>query len=79
MLGIGWRPYSWLVLKLQLDGHTALYESDLPELGDFATVLTFGADFALGARTALEFGLSEDLIADTAPDFVFRFALRSRF
>lgn len=78
-LGGGWRPASWIVLKLQFDGHTPLYDSDLPELGDFAGQLTMGGDLALGKQTALEIGVSEDIIVDTAPDVVFRLALRSRF
>jgi len=78
-LGGGWRPASWIVLKIQLDGHTPLYDSDLPELGDFAGQLTMGGDLALGELTALEIGVSEDIIVDTAPDVVFRLALRSRF
>ncbi|MDY0267943.1 DUF3187 family protein [Trichloromonas sp.] len=79
MLGGGWRPWSWLVLKLQIDGHTPLYDSDLKELGDPAALLTVGGDLALGNKTALEIGVSEDIATETAPDVVFRLALRSRF
>lgn len=77
--GGGWRPASWIVLKIQFDGHTPFYDSDLPELGDFAGLLTMGGDLALGKQTALEIGVSEDIIVDTSPDAVFRLALRSRF
>jgi hypothetical protein len=79
MLGGGWRPWSWIVLKLQLDGHTSLYDSDLKELGDPAAILTVGGDLALGEKTALEIGVSEDIATETAADVVFRLALRSRF
>lgn len=79
MVGGGWRPYSWMVLKLQCDGHTAFYDSDLKELGDIAALLTVGGDLALGEQTALEIGVSEDIVTETSPDVVFRLALRSRF
>lgn len=78
-LGCGWRPADWIVLKIQFDGHTPLYDSDLPELGRFAGQLTMGGDLALGEQTALEIGVSEDVVVDTAPDVIFRLALRSRF
>jgi hypothetical protein len=38
-----------------------------------------GGDLALGKQTALEIGVSEDVIVDTSPDAVFRIAVRSRF
>lgn len=79
MLGGGWRPWSWIVLKLQLDGHTPLYDSDLKELGDPAALLTVGGDLALGEKTTLEIGVSEDIATETASDVAFRLALRSRF
>lgn len=78
-LGGGWRPLDWLVLKIQVDGHTPFFDSDLKELGDPAAMLTFGGDLALGESTALEIGISEDIATETAPDVVFRLALRSRF
>ena len=78
-LGGGVRPFDWLVLKLQVDGHTPFFDSDLKELGDPAAILSFGGDLALGDRSVLEIGLSEDLATETAPDVLFRLALRSRF
>lgn len=78
-LGGGWRPFDWLVLKLQVDGHTPFYDSDLPELGDPAALLTLGGDLALSETLALEIGVSEDLATETAADVMVRLALRSRF
>lgn len=78
-LGGGWRPLDRLVLKVQADGHTPCYDSDLPELGDPALLLTFGGDVALGDKTALEIAISEDIATETSPDIVIRLALRSRF
>lgn len=79
MLGGGWRPLDWLVAKVQLDTHTPFYDSDLKDLGNPSFQLTSGFDFAVGERTALEIGLSEDIAPETAPDVVFRVAVRSRF
>jgi hypothetical protein len=78
-LGAGWRPLDWLVLKVQFDGHTPFFDhSDLRELGS-AVQLVMGGDLAVGERTSLELGLSEDIAVDTSPDVVFRLALRHRF
>ena len=69
----------WLVLKIQVDGHTSVYDSDLPELGDPVAILTLGGDLAVGDTTALEIGLSEDIATKTIPDVIFSLALRCRF
>ncbi len=79
MLGGGWRPFPWMVLKLQLDGHTPFFDSELEELGDPAAVLTLGGDLALSEQMALELGVSEDIATGTAPDVMFHLDLRSRF
>jgi hypothetical protein len=78
-LGGGWRPASWLVLKTQIDSHTPFFDSDLQELGVVMGQLLLGVDLALGERTVLELAFTEDIVVDTAPDTVFRLALRSQF
>ena len=78
-LGGGWRPASWIVVKLQIDSHTPFFDSDLQELGVVMGQLMAGVDLAVGKRTVLELGFSEDIVVDTAPDTVFRLALRSRY
>jgi hypothetical protein len=78
-IGGGWRPADWVVLKLQLDTQTPFFDSDLQELGWVMGQLLLGVDLALGERTVLEVGVNEDIVVDTAPDTVFRLALRSRF
>ncbi len=60
-LGAGWSPLDWLGLKLQLDGNTALYDSDLDEIGDPALILTMGGTLGLGEKTSLDIGVGEDL------------------
>ncbi len=79
-IGAGWSPLSWLVLKMQIDGHTPFYkDTDLRPLGANAALLTFGATVAFSKQTNLEIGLTEDIENDTGPDVVFHFALRHRF
>lgn len=79
-LGAGWQPLSWLVLKVQFDGHTPFYDdSDLKELDSASVQLTLGGDLAVGEKTALELAVSEDIVVDTAPDAVFHLALRHLF
>lgn len=79
-LGGGWHPLSWLTLKVQFDGHTAFYkDSDLVELSSGSVQIVMGGTLHFSDRTALDIGVSEDLVVKTAPDVVFHFALRHRF
>jgi hypothetical protein len=79
-LGAGWRPLSWLVLKVQFDGHTAFYkDSDLVELSSDSVQIVTGGSLIFSERTTLDIGVSEDLVVRTAPDVVFHFALSHRF
>lgn len=79
-LGAGWKPLSWLALKVQFDGQTAFYkDSDLDELSSHSVQVIAGGSLLFSEKIALEIGLSEDLIVKTAPDVVFHFALSCNF
>ena len=79
-LGAGWHPLAWLTLKVQFDGHTAFYkDSDLVELSSGSVQIVMGGTLHFSDRTALDIGVSEDLVVKTAPDVVFHFALHHRF
>lgn len=78
-LGIGWIPLEWLALKLQLDSHSALYDSELDELGDPALILTMGGSLGFGEHTSLDIGVGEDLSVNASPDVTFHLALSHRF
>lgn len=78
-LGAGWSPKKWLAFKLQLDTQTALYDSDLAELGDPAVILTIGSTFALGKRTFLDLSVAEDLAVNASPDVIFQLGLSHFF
>jgi hypothetical protein len=79
-LGVGWHPLPWLTLKVQFDGQTAFYnDSDLVELSSNSMQVVMGGSLHFSESTALEIGVSEDLVVKTAPDVVFHLALRYRF
>jgi hypothetical protein len=78
-LGFGWQPYSWLALKFQVDAHSAFYDSELAELGDFSAQLVMGGSLGLHGELVLDLAVSEDIIVYTAPDVVFHVALRHPF
>ena len=78
--GLGWSPLSWIALKVQLDAHTAVYrDSDLKALGATADQLVMGGTLGFSERLALDIGVSEDVVTETAPDVAFHFNLRYRF
>jgi hypothetical protein len=79
-LGAGWKPLSWLALKVQFDGQTAFYkDSDLDELSSPSVQVIVGGSLLFSEKIALEIGLSEDIIVKTAPDLVSHFALSCKF
>ncbi len=77
--GAGWSPLDWLGLKLQLDSHSALYDSELDELGTPPLILTLGGTLAFSDRTSLDIGVGEDLAVNTSPDVTFHLNLSHKF
>lgn len=63
-------------LKVQLDMHTALFNSQLEELGEDALQVTLGGWWVFSERGVLDFGVNEDLEVSTSPDVVFHVAAR---
>jgi hypothetical protein len=79
-VGVGWKPISRLAIKVQMDGHTPLYEeSSVKHLSANAGQLLIGGTFGLSERTSLDMAVSEDIIVDTAPDVAFHFNIRTLF
>jgi len=71
LLGVDVRVWRGLGFKLQLDAHTGVFDrTNLDYLGD-ATVLTIGGDYQFASGWLLDFGVSEDVAVETAPDVVF--------
>jgi len=76
-LGLGRPMTERTALKLQLDGHSSFYDSDLAPLGSSTVQLTVGGQIDLPGNSSLDLGLVENLFTDTAPDLVFHFAWRA--
>jgi hypothetical protein len=77
-LGMEWRAWESLHVKLQLDAHAAPTDSRLEQLGDPAVMLSAGLSWAPAPRWELDFGFSEDIAVNTAADIVFQFGVRYR-
>lgn len=74
-LGAGWHAWRIIDLKAQLNTHTAIYRSEVPELGSSAIELIVGGNIAFG-EFILDIGVTENLFSDATPDVVFHFLLR---
>jgi hypothetical protein len=73
-----WHALRWLDLKLQLDVHSAFYDSELKQLGSSLQLLG-GAAVKLPGEIYLDFGISEQLITDATPDVGFYLMARRLF
>lgn len=73
---LAWQASERVSLKLQLDAHTAFYDSGLTELGQASAQLTLGGAIKLSERWALDLAVSEDILVDTAPDVVFLIGIK---
>jgi len=71
-----WRKLS---LRLQLDGHSSFYDSDLRPLGSSSVQLAFGGSVALTHAGRIDLAMIENLFTDTTPDLVLHFAWRGAF
>ncbi len=77
--GMGWQALKKLQLKLQFDGHTPLYDSDLEEMGDPTLQIVIGGSLLFTEDVYLDLAITEDLIVETAPDVGFILALVAKF
>jgi len=73
-----WIATQSLEFKLQLDMHSAFYESDLPQLGSSMQLLV-GGTVHLPGEVLLDLGMSQQLITDSTPDVGFYLFLRHLF
>ena len=79
-LGAGWSPWEVISFSLQLDASTPFYSSSsFDTLSGNTLGLLIGGTLALGKRTVLELGVSEDLAVATWPDVTFHMGLTHRF
>jgi hypothetical protein len=71
--------FPWMVLKAQLDGHSAMYDSALKNLGSNSVQINVGGSILFSDKTALDIGVAEDIVTSTVPDVVFHLALRMQY
>jgi hypothetical protein len=78
-VGAGWAPLSWMAVKLQSDAHTQISREAEARPLSWAVHLMGGFTFALPAGVAMDFGIAESIVHETAPDVGFQLAFRKRF
>ncbi|MDF7808948.1 DUF3187 family protein [Pontiellaceae bacterium B12219] len=65
-----WLALRWLEVKLQLDMHSAMYDTELVQLGSSLQLLA-GATIHVPGDVLIDFGISEQLVTDATPDVGF--------
>ena len=78
-VGAGWAPASWMAVKFQFSGHTALSsEREFKPLS--WTVNVMGrTTFTLPKEIDMDLGIFETVANETAPDVGFQLGFRRRF
>jgi len=78
-IGAGWTPASWMALKLQADGHTALSrENGFKPLASTVHLMG-GFTFTLPGGVDMDLGIAENILNESAPDVGFQLGFRKRF
>jgi hypothetical protein len=78
-IGAGWAPASWVAIKFQAGGHTALSrEREFKPLSWTVNVMG-GCTFALPGDVDMDLGIFETVLNETAPDVGFQLGFRKRF
>jgi len=75
-LTLGWLATQNVSLKLQLDVHTAFYNSTSTELGEGSAQLVLGGTVRLGNHWMMDLAVSEDIVVGTASDVVFHIGIK---
>jgi hypothetical protein len=76
--GVSARAIGSLTLTLQVDAHSAVFDSDLDFLGD-AVALSIGGTYRFASDWQLALSVSEDIAVETTSDVVFLFELKKIF
>ena len=75
--GLGYDVHNKVNLTVQSRLRSAVYDSDIENLGEMSALLTFGANFQVSKRYRLALSVGEDIKPGSAPDVSFQIALRS--
>ena len=77
-VSLDWLATDYLEFKVQIDLHSAFYDSDLKQLGS-SLQLVAGGTAHLPGNVLLDLGISEQLITDATPDVGFYLFVRRLF
>jgi hypothetical protein len=75
--GLSWQCLSMLALKVQLDGHSALYDSDLTSMKE-SIQMSVGGSIGLTPNWVVDLAVVEDILVDSSSDVVFQLGLKYR-
>jgi hypothetical protein len=79
-LGLDWRAFPSIDVKIQLDSHGSLYgDSTVRALEEYAVQLLGAVEWRFAPHSALEISFSEDLVVETSSDIVWQLAYRQIF
>lgn len=79
-VGLAFNANNNWYIKSQLDFHTSLYEkSYTKQLGKASAQLVLGVDYFIADDLSLTLAFTEDIIVNTAPDFVLQVGLSYQF
>ena len=74
---LSWLATDSLSLKIQLDAHSAFYDSAVKPLGGDSAQIIVGGAIRLSEKWLLDLAVSEDIVVDTAPDVVFHIGIKA--
>jgi hypothetical protein len=75
---LGWQVWRYIELKVQLDYHTAFYDSYIDQLGNSLQLLG-GGTARLPGNVLLDLGISQQLATDATSDVGFYLMVRHLF
>lgn len=78
--GFAWEALDWLTVKVQTDAHTSVFrDSSFEPIDSWALQIVGGFSFDLPGEWAVDTAVSENIIAETAPDVALHLGVRKRF
>ena len=77
-LGLGYQVHPKVDLRIQSRIRSAVYDSEIDNLGAMSASLTFGANFRVSNGYRIVLSVSEDMKTGSAPDVSFQIALSNQ-
>ncbi|MDB4453631.1 DUF3187 family protein [Pseudomonadales bacterium] len=66
--GLNWQATNDIAIKIQLESHTAIYDSNTDELGHTAGQLAIGLSAKVNPNTVVDIYFTEDIVLNSSPD-----------